>query len=139
MRAVTRARLDLDQPDTVLQMTRAMYRTQKCVATHPVSELADLVDGKYLPDVPREVPVACFEEYRSTGRCPERPGHRFTEDFNQSIPMLRDPERFGYSPAARRPDFGWSCGKRLALYVAVNIEHFPWGEKLRPGRHRQAL
>jgi len=56
-----------NQPDTVLRITRAIYRTQKWVATHPMGELADLVGGKYLPDVPREVLVACFEEYRATG------------------------------------------------------------------------
>jgi hypothetical protein len=32
-----------------------------------MTELAELVGGKYMPDVPRDVLVACFEEYRSTG------------------------------------------------------------------------
>ena len=42
--------------------------------------------------------------------------------------MLPSHERFGYSPITDRPDFEWPGGKRLALYVAVCIEHFSYGE-----------
>lgn len=42
--------------------------------------------------------------------------------------MLKGPERFSYSPISRRPKYTWRGGKKLALYVAVNVEHFPFGE-----------
>lgn len=37
-------------------------------------------------------------------------------------------DRFPYSPIAARPSFSWPDGRRLAVYVAVAIEHFPYGE-----------
>ncbi len=27
-----------------------------------------------------------------------------------------------------RPSFEWPGGKRIAFYIALNIEHFPFGE-----------
>jgi hypothetical protein len=36
--------------------------------------------------------------------------------------------RFDYSPIVARPRFSWPGGARLALYVAVNTEHFAYGE-----------
>ena len=42
--------------------------------------------------------------------------------------MLPSHERFGYSPITDRPDFEWPGGKRLALYIAVCVEHFSYGE-----------
>ena len=42
--------------------------------------------------------------------------------------MLRDHGRFKYSAIGDRPDFGWPDGKRLAFYVALNFEHFAYGE-----------
>lgn len=36
--------------------------------------------------------------------------------------------RFPYSAITRRQDFSWPGGKRLAVYVAVCVEHFPYGE-----------
>ncbi|GAU69313.1 putative hydrolase [Streptomyces sp. NBRC 110611] len=36
--------------------------------------------------------------------------------------------RFGYSPIVSRPHFTWPGGARLAVYVAVNTEHFAYGE-----------
>ncbi len=36
--------------------------------------------------------------------------------------------RFAYSPITERRDFSWPEGRRLALYIAVAIEHFPYGE-----------
>jgi len=36
--------------------------------------------------------------------------------------------RFGYSPITERPEFTWPGGKRLAVYVAVCVEHFTYGE-----------
>ena len=42
--------------------------------------------------------------------------------------MLAGHGRFAYTPITGRPDFHWPGGKRLALYVAVCVEHFPYGE-----------
>jgi allantoinase len=40
--------------------------------------------------------------------------------------MLQSHNRFEYSPITVRPDFTWPDGRRLAVYVAVAIEHFPY-------------
>ncbi|HSR56222.1 MAG TPA: polysaccharide deacetylase, partial [Alphaproteobacteria bacterium] len=32
--------------------------------------------------------------------------------------------RYGYSPITRRTPFTWPDGKRLAFYIALNVEHF---------------
>lgn len=44
--------------------------------------------------------------------------------------MLRDHGRFKYSAIVDRPDFAWPGGRRLAVYVALNFEHFAYGEGL---------
>jgi allantoinase len=44
--------------------------------------------------------------------------------------MLRDHGRFKYSAIIDRPDFTWPEGKRLAFHVALNFEHFAYGEGL---------
>lgn len=45
--------------------------------------------------------------------------------------------RYDYLPITRRQDFDWPGGKRLAVYLAVNHEHFAFGEgpgaELAPG------
>jgi len=41
--------------------------------------------------------------------------------------MLASHNRFEYSALPTRAKFTWPEGKRLALYVATNIEHFPYG------------
>nr|WP_216665513.1 polysaccharide deacetylase family protein [Pseudoruegeria sp. HB172150] len=38
--------------------------------------------------------------------------------------------RYDYVPITRRPDFTWPGGKRLAVYLGVNLEHFAFGEGL---------
>jgi hypothetical protein len=40
--------------------------------------------------------------------------------------MLKLPghTRHAYSPIVERKDYSWPGGKRLAFYVALNIEHF---------------
>jgi hypothetical protein len=40
--------------------------------------------------------------------------------------MLKLPghTRYAYSPIVERKDYSWPGGKRLAFYVALNIEHF---------------
>lgn len=43
---------------------------------------------------------------------------------------LRQHGRYGYSPITERPVYDWPDGKRLAFFVALNIEHFSFGEGL---------
>ncbi|MDP6174632.1 MAG: polysaccharide deacetylase family protein [Rhodospirillales bacterium] len=33
-------------------------------------------------------------------------------------------DRYDYSPITERPDYSWPDGKRLAVHIALNIEHF---------------
>src|ERR1700691_3967678 len=40
---------------------------------------------------------------------------------------LQDHDRYDYSPITERADFVWPGGKRLALYLALNVEHFAFG------------
>ena len=39
-------------------------------------------------------------------------------------------DRYDYSPIFERPQFDWPNGKQLALYVALNVEHFNFGSGL---------
>ncbi len=39
-------------------------------------------------------------------------------------------ERYDYSPIRGRPTYEWPDGTRLAFYLAINIEHFAFGEGL---------
>lgn len=39
-------------------------------------------------------------------------------------------DRYDYSPIIDRPDFSWPEGKRLAFYLALNVEHFEFGGRL---------
>jgi allantoinase len=43
---------------------------------------------------------------------------------------LRSHGRFAYAPITQRPAFGWPEGRRLAVYIALNLEHFAFGEGL---------
>ena len=43
---------------------------------------------------------------------------------------LKKHNRYDYSPIIDRPDYDWPDGKRLAVYFAMNIEHFSFGEGL---------
>lgn len=38
--------------------------------------------------------------------------------------------RYSYSAIVNRPDFTWPEGKRLAVYIGLNLEHFNFGEGL---------
>ena len=38
--------------------------------------------------------------------------------------------RYAYSAITRRPDFSWPEGRRLAVYLGLNIEHFEFGSGL---------
>lgn len=43
---------------------------------------------------------------------------------------LRSHGRYRYSAITKRPDFTWPGGKRLAVYLGLNLEHFAFGEGL---------
>ena len=38
--------------------------------------------------------------------------------------------RYDYVPIARRPVYDWPNGRRLAVYIGLNLEHFAFGEGL---------
>ncbi|HEY2758983.1 MAG TPA: polysaccharide deacetylase family protein [Pseudolabrys sp.] len=44
--------------------------------------------------------------------------------------MPRTHDRYPYSPITKRPDYDWPDGKRLAVYVGLNLEWFAFGEGL---------
>lgn len=46
--------------------------------------------------------------------------------------MLKTHGRYAYSPIVGRPPYEWPNGTRLAVYIAVNLEQFPFGEGLGP-------
>ena len=41
--------------------------------------------------------------------------------------MLHTHRRYDYSNITTRPDYSWPTDKRLAVYVALNIEQFSYG------------
>ena len=41
--------------------------------------------------------------------------------------MLPTHGRYDYSNITKRPDYAWPGGRRLAVYVALNIEAFSFG------------
>jgi len=43
---------------------------------------------------------------------------------------LKSHGRYPYSAITRRPDFSWPGGKRLAVYLGFNLEHFEFGSGL---------
>ena len=43
---------------------------------------------------------------------------------------MRDHGRFPYSAIHARPDYAWPDGRRLAVYLGYNLEHFSFGEGL---------
>jgi len=53
-------------PDTVLRMTRAMYRTLKWIAARDGRDLAQAI-ARYFPDLPVPVLAACCNDYQSLG------------------------------------------------------------------------
>lgn len=44
--------------------------------------------------------------------------------------MLKTHGRYAYSAIARRPDYTFPEGKRLAVHLSLNVEHFAFGEGL---------
>ena len=45
------------------------------------------------------------------------------------MPELTHHNRYRFSPIVDRPDFSWPDGKRLAVYVGVNVEWFAFNEE----------
>src|SRR5512137_2669991 len=43
---------------------------------------------------------------------------------------IRTHNRYPYSPISARPVYDWPDGKRLAVYIALNLEWFSFGEGL---------
>ena len=43
---------------------------------------------------------------------------------------LKTHNRYAYAPLRGRPDYKWPNGRRLAVYFALNLEHFSYGEGL---------
>lgn len=43
---------------------------------------------------------------------------------------LKTHGRYDYSAITQRPDYDWPGGKRLAVYIGLNLEHFAFGEGL---------
>ena len=44
--------------------------------------------------------------------------------------LLKSHGRYDYVPLRGRPDYCWPNGRRLAVYFALNLEHFSFGEGL---------
>lgn len=44
--------------------------------------------------------------------------------------MLSDHGRYTYRAIHNRPDYDWPSGRRLAVYIALNLEHFTFAEGL---------
>ena len=61
----TRSFIESD-PDTVLRMTRAMYRTQQWISAHDGHELAESI-ASYMPDVPLKTLAASCSGYKASG------------------------------------------------------------------------
>ncbi|GGH25716.1 polysaccharide deacetylase [Alsobacter metallidurans] len=43
---------------------------------------------------------------------------------------MRHHDRYDYHPLPHRADYSWPEGRRLAVYLALNLEHFSFGEGL---------
>jgi NitT/TauT family transport system substrate-binding protein len=89
-------------PDTVLRLTRAMYRTLKWIAAHDGRALADAIT-RYLPDIPIERLAACCDTYRSLGlwnRTPilQREGLEWLRDAMLAAGTIKT--RFAYEDCA---------------------------------------
>ena len=54
------------EPDKVLRMTRAMYRTQKWIAAHDGRALAEAI-ASYMPDIPQPRLAASCDGYKASG------------------------------------------------------------------------
>ena len=50
--------------------------------------------------------------------------------------MQLNPACFSYSALPNRPQYTWPGGSRLAVYLTVNVEHFPYGVQSGPDLDR---
>jgi allantoinase len=50
--------------------------------------------------------------------------------------MQLNPTCFSYSALSNRPQYAWPGGSRLAVYLTVNVEHFPYGVQSGPDLDR---
>lgn len=85
-------------PDTVLRITRAMYRTLKWIAARDGRDLAEAI-ARYFPDLPVPVLTACCNDYQSLGlwnRTPvvQREGLEWLRDAMLAAGAIRT--RFAY-------------------------------------------
>lgn len=71
-------------PELVLRMARAMYRTQQWMAAHDGRTLAEAIAG-YLPDVPIATLAACCSDYKALGLWNTHPGMK-----REGLEWLRD-------------------------------------------------
>jgi NitT/TauT family transport system substrate-binding protein len=62
----TTRRMLKDDPQTLLAMTRAIYRTQKWLHATPDSDVARTI-ASYFPELEVEILTACIARYRSLG------------------------------------------------------------------------
>jgi peptidoglycan/xylan/chitin deacetylase (PgdA/CDA1 family) len=53
-----------------------------------------------------------------------------TQESESGMPRLPSHNRYDFSPIDQRKSYAWPGGKRLAFYVAINIEHFAFGAGL---------
>ncbi|HJM94027.1 MAG: polysaccharide deacetylase family protein [Alphaproteobacteria bacterium] len=44
--------------------------------------------------------------------------------------MLSHHGRYDFSPISQRPNYSWPDGKRLAVYIALNVEQFAWDKSI---------
>src|SRR5258708_15554891 len=56
--------------------------------------------------------------------------HRDFRRYVLLMKPLRTHDRYDYVPLRGRPDYSWPGGRRLAVYFALNLEHFSFGEGL---------
>ena len=54
------------EPDTVLRMTRAIYRMQQWIAAHDGEAFAKLI-ASYFPDMPQQTLATCLSGYKTNG------------------------------------------------------------------------
>lgn len=69
---------------------------------------------------------------RKTAICHPAPAEfRIVSHKREGLGMpLPSHGRYDYHPIVGRPDYTWPGGRRLAVYIAVNLEHFAFGEGL---------
>ena len=85
-------------PEVLVKMCRAMYRTLEWIGTHDGRELAELL-ASYLPDVPAPILTACFRNYKSLGlwnRTPilQREGFEWLRDAALAAGLMQ--KKFSY-------------------------------------------